>query len=381
MNVWAVVAAMMAVVSIVLAAMMLRGRRADRIVQASTDPDELDEAAFAALTAFGQPCMLLNARGRVLRYSASAETLGLVIRGQLTHVQARQLLTKALTSATAEEEELEFTRGPLRTSRRFATLRAARISDDRLVMLVNDRTEARRSAEIRQDFVVNVSHELKTPVGAILLLAETMADAAEDPEAVRRFANRTQEEADRLSELVRDIIELSRLQSAGASFVPMPVQVDDVIAEAVSRASGVAEGRSTSIVAPDNTGLVVLGDQALLVTAVRNLLDNAVVYSPPGSVVRVVVRNRDGLAAIQVIDTGIGIPREARERIFERFYRVDPARSRITGGTGLGLSIVKHIALDHGGDITVWSEPGNGSTFTLLLPLAGQPATIQEIAS
>lgn len=381
MDVWAVTTVLMAVVAIVVAVLLLRGRAADKAVQPSTEQDDLDDASFAALTAFGQPCVLLTARGRVLKYSASAEALGLVIRGQLTHAQARQLLTKALASGAAEEAELEFTRGPLRTARRYATLRVVRISDERLAMLVNDRTEARRSVEIRQDFVVNVSHELKTPVGAILLLAETMADAAEDPEAVRRFAQRTQQEADRLSELVRDIIELSRLQSAGASFVPVPVQVDDVIAEAVSRASGLAEGRSTTIVTPAHTGLVVLGEQSLLVTAVRNLLDNAIVYSPKSSTVRVVARNRDGLASIQVIDSGIGIPREARERIFERFYRVDPARSRITGGTGLGLSIVKHIALDHGGDVTVWSEPGDGSTFTLLLPLADQSASIQEIAS
>jgi two-component system sensor histidine kinase SenX3 len=233
---------------------------------------------------------------------------------------------------------------------------------------VDDRTEARRVEEVRRDFVANVSHELKTPIGALHLLAEAVEDAAEDPDAVRRFAERMQRESLRLSALVQEIIELSRLQVADAGHAPRQIQVDDVVSDAVDRCRLAAQAKHIDVVAGGDQGSRVFGDHALLVTAVRNLVDNAIAYSPEGTRVAVAVRRNDNLVEISVTDQGIGVPHAEQARIFERFYRVDPARSRATGGTGLGLSIVKHVAANHGGEVTLWSSEGQGSTFTLRLP-------------
>jgi two-component system sensor histidine kinase SenX3 len=252
-------------------------------------------------------------------------------------------------------------------------VRVAPLGLERVLVLAEDRTEARRVEAIRRDFVVNVSHELKTPVGALALLAETVADAADDPVAVRRFTERMQREAVRLSALVQEIIELSRLQGAGAMPKLTPVPIREVVEEAVDRARTTAHSKNIAITMGGDLDTEVYGDHNLLVTAVRNLVDNAVAYSGPASRVGVGVNERAGLVEIAVVDQGVGIAEDAQDRVFERFYRVDPARSRDTGGTGLGLSIVKHVAADHGGDVTMWSEPGRGSTFTLRIPSADRP--------
>jgi two-component system sensor histidine kinase SenX3 len=247
-------------------------------------------------------------------------------------------------------------------------VRVAQVSGRHLVVLAEDLTQARRLEAVRRDFVVNVSHELKTPVGALQLLAETVHDAADDPDAVRRFTDRMQSEASRLSALVHEIIELSRLQVAGAVGQVAVVDVDAVLAEAVDRARTAADAKKVRLDLGGVRGTTVLGQHDLLVTAVRNLVDNAVAYSGEASHVGVGVREAGDLVEIAVVDEGIGIPADEQDRVFERFYRVDPARSRDTGGTGLGLSIVKHVAADHGGDESVWSQPGRGSTFTMRLP-------------
>ena len=244
-------------------------------------------------------------------------------------------------------------------------VRVAPLGSLHVLVLVEDRTEARRVEEVRRDFVVNVSHELKTPVGAISLLAETVEAAADDPEAVRRFAGRMQREADRLAALVQEIIDLSRLQTSSALAEPELVDVDQVVAEAVDRARLAADGKRIALDVAPATGVKVYGDHALLVTALRNLVDNAVRYSDEGTRVGIGLSRKDDLVEIAVADQGIGIPEAEQDRVFERFYRVDPARSRTTGGTGLGLSIVKHVAANHGGEVTVWSQPHSGSTFTL----------------
>jgi len=223
--------------------------------------------------------------------------------------------------------------------------------------------------------VANISHELKTPVGALALLAETVEDAAHDPEAVLRFAGRMRQEASRLTDLVHDLIMLSRIQAAEPVPDPTPIDLDTVVAEALDRCRMKASARGIELIASAQHGLSVMGDEDLLVTALRNLLENAVAYSPEHTRVLVTTRQGDdGTAEISVADQGIGIPERDIERIFERFYRVDPARSRATGGTGLGLAIVKHVTAAHGGKVTVWSEEGAGSTFTLRLPLRpGRP--------
>ena len=243
-----------------------------------------------------------------------------------------------------------------------------------MLLLAEDQTESRRVEEVRRDFVANVSHELKTPVGALALLAETVEDAADDPEAVRRFAGRMRQEASRLTKLAQDLITLSRIQAAEPIPDPIPVDLSLVVAEALDRCRMKANAHGIDLAADGEPSLVVLGDEDLLVNALRNLLENAVAYSPEKTRVVVATHRAAGdVVEISVTDQGIGIPQRDLERIFERFYRVDPARSRATGGTGLGLAIVKHVTAAHGGKVTVGSKVGEGSTFTLRLPIANRP--------
>jgi two-component system sensor histidine kinase SenX3 len=249
-----------------------------------------------------------------------------------------------------------------------------------VALLLQDVTEARRVEAVRRDFVANVGHELKTPVGALALLAEAMQDAADEPEAVQRFATRMAHEADRLTRLVREVIDLSRLQGAE----PLPeltaVDVDTVLAESVDRSRLAASAKRIDLAVGGEHGLVVRGVESQLATAVTNLLTNAVTYSPEGARIAVAARARSGFAEIAVTDSGIGIPRSDRTRVFERFYRVDQSRASGTGGTGLGLAIVKHVASNHGGSVTVWSEEGVGSTFTLRIPLMAVDAVTADTA-
>ncbi|MQA33084.1 sensor histidine kinase [Modestobacter roseus] len=235
---------------------------------------------------------------------------------------------------------------------------------------LQDVTEARRVEAVRRDFVANVGHELKTPVGALALLAEAVQGAADDPETVQRFAARMSHEADRLARLVRELIDLSRLQGAEPMPDLVPVAVATVVAEAVDRTRAAAAAKDIQLAVAAQPGLVVRGVEAQLATALTNLLANAVAYSPAATTIAVGARARSGFAEIAVTDSGIGIPRSDRSRVFERFYRVDQSRASATGGTGLGLAIVKHVASNHGGSVTVWSEEGLGSTFTLRIPLA-----------
>jgi two-component system sensor histidine kinase SenX3 len=220
----------------------------------------------------------------------------------------------------------------------------------------------------RRDFVANVSHELKTPVGAVGLLAEAVLDSKDDPETVERFAAKILRESTRLGALVTELIALSRLTGAD----PLPdlehVEVDDVVTEALGRARLSAENAGIEITVDEPSGLEVDGDRTLLVTALSNLVENAIAYSPPDAPVSVSRRREGGWVEIAVTDRGIGIAPEHQVRVFERFFRVDPARSRATGGTGLGLAIVKHVLANHGGEVRLWSRPGTGSTFTMRLP-------------
>ncbi len=245
------------------------------------------------------------------------------------------------------------------------------LPDRHVALLVEDVTEARRVDAVRRDFVANVSHEIKTPVGALRLLAEAALESIEDPESAeqtRHFLERISRESARLGRLVSELLDLSRLQGAEARPVPTPVRLDDVVGEALDRVWSHAEAKNIGVVRGPASGAVIPGVEPQLVTAVANLLDNAINYSPDGTRVAVAVRRRDEGWELTVSDQGLGIPEDDLDRVFERFYRVDPARSRATGGTGLGLAIVKHIVRNHGGEVRVWSSPGAGSTFTVLLP-------------
>ena len=334
----------------------------------------VDDGVVRTLAVLRSAAVVLDDDDRVVRASPPAFALGVVRDGMVVHAAVRELIADVRRTGLIRDEELELPRGPVGPGTVMLQVRVAQVGPGLLLVLAEDRTQARRLEAIRRDFVVNVSHELKTPVGALSLLAETVQDAADDPEAVRRFAGRMVGEAHRLSELVHEILELSRLQVAGALKDIAVVDVDAVVAESVDRARTGAAAKDMAFQVGGEQGARVFGDPTMLVQAVRNLLDNAVRYSPAGTTVGVGVRTRDGLVEIAVVDQGVGISPEEQDRVFERFYRVDPARSRETGGTGLGLSIVKHVAADHGGDVQVWSQPGRGSTFTLRLPVAvGQP--------
>ncbi|WP_313276704.1 sensor histidine kinase [Timonella senegalensis] len=331
-------------------------------------PDVLEDGVIRVLAVLRSAAVVIKEDDTVVRASAPAYALGVVRGERIVHPAIQDMIDSVRRSGLIADEELELPRGPVGRGRVMLQVRVAQLDSKHIVVLAEDKTEAKRVETIRRDFTVNVSHELKTPVGAIGLLAETLQDAADDPEAVRHFAGRMSQESKRLAQLVQEIIELSRLQLQGSSHPVSIVEVAGVIEEATDRARVVAQGKDISITVGGDSEVYVYGDHNLLVTAVRNLVDNAVAYSPEHTSVGVGVHRRGELIEISVVDQGFGIPVEQQARVFERFYRVDPARSRATGGTGLGLSIVKHVAADHGGDVTVWSQEGKGSTFTLRIP-------------
>ncbi|MCW2680811.1 MAG: histidine kinase [Frankiales bacterium] len=296
--------------------------------------------------------------------------LGLVRGQRLLVPELRRLVNDVRRTGEPHEAEVEPERTRLARLPEAVRVRVAPVegTSGHVALLVEDVTEARRLDAVRRDFVANVSHELKTPVGAMSLLAEAMQDASNDPTAVRRFAGRLQKEAGRLARLVQELIDLSRLQGAEPLPEQEPVSVDHVVAEAIDRTRTAASAGAIEVVRGGQRGLTVSGSESQLVTAVGNLIENAVHYSPERTRVAVAVRERDGAVEVSVTDQGMGIAEKDLERVFERFYRADPARSRATGGTGLGLAIVKHVATNHGGEVSVWSVEGSGSTFTLRLP-------------
>lgn len=246
------------------------------------------------------------------------------------------------------------------------------------VVYLHDQSEQARMEASRRDFVANVSHELKTPVAAMGVLAEALLESTDDPDTVHHFAGKLHTESQRLADMVGELIELSRLQ--GAERLPdlVSVDVDTVVAEAISRHKVVADNADITVSTDTPSGFRVLGDEALLVTAVANLISNAIAYSPNGSTVSISRRRRGDEIEIAVTDRGIGIPLADQQRVFERFFRVDQARSRSTGGTGLGLAIVKHVAANHNGSIRLWSRPGTGSTFTLSIPVYHEDPKLHE---
>ena len=354
--------------------------KVDRQPAAVPDRTERQQAArlppgvASVLAVLSSSAVVLDNHDRVLSASAAARSFGLVKGDQLMMGELLALARQVRRDGEIREGEIEVSGSAFGGRRTSFAVRVAPLGSSvggggLILLLAEDQTESRRVEEVRRDFVANISHELKTPVGALALLAETMEEAAEDPEAVRRFAGRMRQEASRLTYLVQDLITLSRIQAAEPVPDPNPVELSAVLAEVLDRCRMKASARGIELAWSCDDGLAVLGDEDLLVTALRNLLENAVAYSPEKTRV-MVSATRDGAssAQISIADQGIGIPERDLERIFERFYRVDPARSRATGGTGLGLAIVKHVVAAHSGKVTVWSKEGVGSTFTLHLP-------------
>ena len=377
-----------------------------------------DGGVVPVLAALRSTVVVLDDDDEVLRASSAAYTFNIVRDDEVCEPRVAEMVARVRAGGDPEDAELTVARGRVDGAGHFYLyVRVAAIGRGRILVLIDDRTAAKRLEDMRRDFVANVSHELKTPVGAIALLAETVEGAVDDPDLVRNYIGRIRKESARLGVLVQEIIELSRLQEGDALVEPDDVDLDAVVAEAIDRVRTEAESKEVTLVAGGTPGLHVRGDAALVTTAVRNLLDNAIRYSGPrtrvsvglsvdeaggsgvagatdgadradgadgtggadradstdgadsgGSQAAAAESAGDQLVRIAVVDQGIGIAKEAQERVFERFYRVDKARSRATGGTGLGLSIVKHVAADHGGTVELWSTPGRGSTFTLVLP-------------
>lgn len=304
----------------------------------------------------------------MLRASSRALALGLVNRSALTVPDIARLVERVGGDGNAREQEMRVRRPPLGRELLELRVRVAALGTGVLLILIDDLAEERRVDAVRRDFVANVSHELKTPVGALSLLAETILSAADEPDQVKHFAERMQTEASRLASLIQDVIDLSRLQSDDPMTRAEVVDVEELVTRAFDEVRTLAVSRDIELIRSDEAGVDIYGDRGQLLTALRNLLTNAIVYSPQGTRVAVSSRMNEGIAEIVVKDQGIGIPSHDLDRIFERFYRVDQARSRSTGGTGLGLAIVKHVCQNHGGECIVWSEVGTGSTFTLRLP-------------
>jgi two-component system sensor histidine kinase SenX3 len=328
------------------------------------------------LSVLRSSAVVLDEGDIVVKASSAAYALGLVRGGRLAVDQMLQMARETRRDGEIRQVELDLPRrGAGRGEGLAVSARVAPLGSRLVLLLVEDLTEARRIEAVRRDFVANVSHELKTPVGALSLLSEAVMDASDDPEAVVRFAGRMQIEATRLTSLVQEIIDLSRVQNDDLLDDAEPVAVDDLVAEAVDRCRHQANTKQITMATGTTPDLYIWGNRGQLAAALGNLVENAVNYSPARTRVGIAGRrigaSGGDLIEIAVTDQGIGISEKDRDRVFERFYRVDPARSRATGGTGLGLSIVKHVAASHGGEVTVWSAEGQGSTFTLRLPEAG----------
>ena len=333
--------------------------------------DELPEILIKTLNSLEAESLILIPGERILFQSSDIATFGVVKDDRVCSEELMALVRVVRRTNQTHRGAIEIARGPIGAGKRELKISVTPLNDEGMVLvLVSDESEARRIDAVRRDFVANVSHELKTPIGALGLLSEAILGAKDEPEAVVRFATRMQNESRRLAELVQEIIDLSRLQSSDPLQKAEDVSVNEIVREAIDQAQFSSEQRKVSL----NLGIVqdavIVGDRDQLITAVHNLIENAVNYSPENTKVSIVTDLHDGIVDISVTDQGIGIAESELDRIFERFYRVDPARSRMTGGTGLGLSIVKHVALNHGGDVKVWSKVGVGSTFTLQLPVA-----------
>jgi two-component system sensor histidine kinase SenX3 len=347
--------------------------RAQREIPPPAASSGLPPGIASVLSVLPSSAVVIDSADRVLRASSAARAFGLVRGDRLVVDELLAMARVVRRDGEIRESEIQVVppRGGGSREGRWFAVRVAPLGLHGLVLvLAEDLTELRRVEAIRRDFVANVSHELKTPVGALSLLAETVEGAADDAEAVRRFTGRMQQEALRLTSLVQDLITLNRIQGDEPLAELKPVALDDVCAEAIDRVRLKAGAKNIELATGGPSGLSVRGDEELLTTALRNLIDNAVGYSPDNTRVVVVTRQaEDQSVEISVTDQGIGISEADLGRIFERFYRVDPARSRQTGGTGLGLAIVKHVTTKHGGEVTVWSKEGSGSTFTIRLPL------------
>ena len=344
-------------------------RRAEEVLEVPV-PDGVD----TALEVIGSTGVVLDADNRVLRASISAVALGIVDDRDIVYQPIIDLVRESRIEGIPMSREFELPGATKAAPPIHLLVRVAPLGLRLMLVVADDRSEMYRLDAVRRDFVANISHELKTPIGAVSLLAEALQYSADDPEQVRSFAATLEREGHRLAEMTNDIIELTRLQSVGTIEDPDVVSIDAVVEQAIATNSVLAQKSGIAVAVSATTGAYVLGDGSSLATAIHNLVRNAITYSRGPSRVGVGATAKNGLIEISVTDQGQGIADGDLERIFERFYRSDPARSRETGGTGLGLAIVKHVVNNHDGEVRVWSQLGKGSTFTIRLRQAPQEA-------
>ncbi|MFM1785088.1 MAG: hypothetical protein RLZZ108_112 [Actinomycetota bacterium] len=330
----------------------------------------ISDGAAELLEVLAEAGIVLGPSDKVVRATTGAMAMGLVRDRVLVHPSLLELAKQSRNDAAVQLLETELVSGIKGGKKLYVRARAYDLGSGNVLLIVDDKTESQRLDETRRDFMANISHELKTPVGAIGLLSEAILDNTNDVELVQKFSENILKESKRLSALVQDIIQLSRIQAAETIVNAELVDLEPVVRDAIDRNNFKAERRKVKINFAAEKGLRVIGDEEMLAVAFKNIIENAIVYSAEGSSVGVSVQKNGNLAEVRVVDSGVGISKEDQKRIFERFYRTDPARSRQTGGTGLGLSIVKHVITSHLGEIKLASKPGIGSTFTLRLPLA-----------
>jgi two-component system sensor histidine kinase SenX3 len=352
---------------------LTRSRKKESALELFTGENPISPEVIELLGTLDLASIILSPNETPLYYSQSAQTLGIIRNERVEAENLLALIRAVRRTGRSQSGTIEILKGPIgEGSRQFAVKVAPLGSDGLMLATFSDESESERVAAVRRDFVSNVSHELKTPIGALSLLSEAVMEAANEPEAVLKFASRMKLEAKRLTELVQEIINLSRLQDADPLLDAITVDIDEVVDQAIAQSELHAIDRNIEILRGTRSFVSVVGDRTHLIMAVANLLENAINYSPDGTTVSINTTVDSNIVTITIVDQGIGIAENEIERIFERFYRVDPARSRETGGTGLGLSIVKHVANNHGGDISVWSSPGVGSTFSLRLPVGNE---------
>jgi two-component system sensor histidine kinase SenX3 len=332
---------------------------------------KLPDLLIRTLNSLESESMVIIPGEIILFQSDGLSNIGLIRNGKIVSEELLALIRVARRTNEVHRGELDIARGPIGDGKWQAKVTVTNLDEDGTVLvLLSDESESRRIDAVRRDFVANVSHELKTPIGALGLLSEAILGAKDQPAEVLRFATRMQEESRRLTDLVQDIIDLSRIQSSDPLDQAYPVEVEEIIREAVNQAEINSEARGVFVDIASLESATLYGNREQLIAAVHNLVENAINYSPENTRVSISSKRNGDLIEISIVDQGIGIAESDLPRIFERFYRVDAARSRETGGTGLGLSIVKHIAQNHGGDVKVWSKVGVGSTFILLLPIS-----------
>ena len=349
------------------------GKKAEKVERSNLVAPSL----VAALKALDRESIILDSSGYIRYETNKISLLNLAKDNKILSEELLALVRVVRRTGKTQEGSIEVARGPIGEGKRDLQITAALIDNEGSVLvIIDDEGEKQRIDAIRRDFITNISHELKTPIQALSLNSDALLEIKDEPDQVVLFANKIKTQTIRLNDLVKEIINLSKIQDSDPLDMAHNVEISNVIAEAVDQCEVLAEARKISINLDGVQNAVVVGNREQLVMAVHNLVENAINYSAEGTNVVISSKLDDGLIEILVKDQGLGIAEENLDRIFERFYRVDPARSRATGGTGLGLSIVKHVITNHGGEVKVWSSMGVGSTFAIRLPIANESAGI-----